>query len=160
MGFDTVVAAIMVTAIIVAVSYTFLAGSTTIAEYSVESYKEAVQMAVKKLRSDVDIINVTYDNQSNTITAYFKNTGAERYKDFDEFDAIIYGKTDSGEMIAFYLNSVSYTIAKELINPGIYDPHELARLDSILTQPLANGTYVLLLCTPNAVCDSFEFTIP
>ncbi|WP_456469428.1 hypothetical protein [Archaeoglobus sp.] len=160
MGFDTVVAAIMVTAIIVAVAYTFLAGSTMIAEYSIESYKEAVQMAVKKLRSDVTIINVTYDNSTNTITAYFKNTGAERYPDFTEFDTILYGKTDSGDMVAFYLNSTSYTIVNELINPGIFDPHELAKLDSPLTQPLANGSYVLLLCTPNAVCDSYDFRIP
>ncbi len=160
MGFDTVVAAIMATAIIVAVAYTFLAGSTTIAEYSIENYKEAVQMAVKKLRSDMNILNVSYDNSTNTITAYFKNTGDEKYPDFSEFDAILYGKTDTGEMVAFYLNSTSYTIVKELINPGIFDPCEVAKLDSSLTQPLANGSYVLLVCTPNAVCDRFDFSIP
>lgn len=160
MGFDTVVAAIIATAVIVAVAYTFLAGSTTIAEYSVESYKEAVQMAVKKLRSDVRVVNVSYDNSTRKITAYFKNTGEEKYPHLSEFDAIIYGKTDTGEMVAFYLNSTGYAIVKELINPGIFDPHETARLDSYLTQPLANGSYVLLVCTPNAICDSFDFTIP
>ncbi|WP_230972498.1 hypothetical protein [Archaeoglobus neptunius] len=160
MGFDTVVAAIMATAIIVAVAYTFLAGSTTIAEYSIESYKEAVQMAVKKLRSDMSILNVTYDSSTGTVTAYFKNTGEVKYPNFLEFDAILYGKTDTGEMVAFYLNSTSYTVVKELINPGIFDPHEIARMESTLTQPLANGSYVLLICTPNAVCDSFDFAVP
>jgi len=158
MGFDTVVAAIMVTAIIVAVAYTFLAGSTTIAEYSIESYKEVVQVTGKKLRSDMSILNVTYDN--STVTAHFKNTGEEKYPNLSEFDAILYGKTDTGEMVAFYLNSTSYTIVKDLINPGIFDPCEIAKLNSTLTQPLANGSYVLLICTPSAVCDSFDFTIP
>ncbi len=160
MGFDTVVAAIMVTAIIVAVAYTFLAGSTTIAEYSIESYKDAVQMTGKKLRSGMCILNITYDNSTGTVTAYFKNTGEEKYPKFSEFDAILYGKADTGEMVAFYLNSTSYTIVKELINPGIFDPCEIAKMDSLLTQPLANGSYILLICTPNAVCDSFDFTIP
>ncbi len=159
MGFDTVVAAIMVTAVIIAVAYTFLAGSTSIAEYSIEAYKEAVDVAVKKLRSDVEILDVTYSNATLTIVAHFKNTGEEKFVDFSEFDAIVYGKTTSGEMISFYLNSTSYTILNELINPGIFDPHETAKLESTLSQPLDNGTYVLLICTPNAVCDSFSFTV-
>lgn len=160
MGFDTVVAAIMVTAIIVAVAYSFLVGSTTIAEQSIESYKEVVQVTGTKLRSDVSILNVTYDNSTETITAYFKNTGEEKYPKFSEFDAIIYGKTDTGESVVFYLNSTSYTIVRELINPSIFDPCEIAKMNSSLAQPLVNGSYVLLICTPNAVCDSSEFTVP
>ena len=157
MGFDTVVAAIMVTAVIVAVSYTFIAGSTSIAEYSIEAYKEAVDAAVKKLRSDVRILNVTYS--SSMLEAYFKNTGDEKFADFSEFDAIVYGKTSSGKMVSFYLNSTEYSVVNELINPGIFDPHETARLESTLSQPLDSGTYVLLICTPNAVCDSFSFNV-
>jgi flagellar protein FlaF len=160
MGFDTVVAAIMVSAIIIAVAYTFLAGSTTIAEYSVESYKEAVQIAVKKLKSDMTILSVSYNDSTQQILAFFKNSGEEKYPDFTGFDCIVYGNSESGRRIAIYLNSTSYNIISELINPGIFDPQEVAEVRSTLTQPLENGTYVLLLCTPNAVCDSYEFTIP
>jgi flagellar protein FlaF len=157
MGFDTVVAAIMATAIIVAVAYTFLAGSTSIAELSVESYKDAVNSAVKKLRSDIEILSVSYDNSTSKIVAYFKNTGDERYPDFSEFDAIVYGRTSGGEMVSFYVNSTVFSITNELINPGIFDPQEVAKLEAV--QPLQNGTYVLLICTPNAVCDSADFSV-
>jgi len=157
MGFDTVVAAIMATAIIVAVAYTFLAGSTSIAELSVESYKDAVNSAVKKLRSDIEILSVSYDNSTSKIVAYFKNTGDERYPDFSEFDAIVYSRTSGGEMVSFYVNSTVFSITNELINPGIFDPQEVAKLEAV--QPLQNGTYVLLICTPNAVCDSADFSV-
>ncbi|WP_290725972.1 hypothetical protein [Archaeoglobus sp.] len=157
MGFDTVVAAIMVTAIIVTVAYTFLAGTTTIAEFSVESYKDAVNLAVKKLRSDIEILSIIYDNSTSEIIATFKNTGDERYPDFTEFDVIVYGRTSEGEMISFYVNSTVFSISKELINPGIFDPQEVAKLEA--AQPLQNGTYVLLICTPSAVCDSVDFSV-
>lgn len=157
MGFDTVVAAIMVTAIIVTVAYTFLAGSTTIAELSVESYKNAVSSAVKKLKSDISILNVTYDNSTSEIITYIKNVGEERYPDFREFDVIVYGKTSDGRVLSTYVNFTTFTILKELINPGIFDPCEVAKVEAL--QPLSNGTYVLLVCTPNAVCDSLDFTV-
>lgn len=157
MGFDTVVAAIMVTAVIVTVAYTFLAGSTTIAELSVESYKDAVTSAVKKLKSDILILNVTYDNSTSKIIAYIKNAGEEKYPDFKDFDVIVYGKTSDGRMLSTYVSSPTFTILNELINPGIFDPHEVAEVETL--QPLSNGTYVLLVCTPNAVCDSLDFTV-
>jgi len=159
MGFDTIVAAIMATAIIIAVSYTFLSGSTSIAEFSIESYKSAVNSAVMKLRSDVRLLNASYDNSTNLIVAYIKNVGEERYPDFSGFDVIVYGKTEAGEMISFYSKSVSFTIAGELINPGIFDPREVARVEAVAVQPLVNGSYVLMVCTPSAVCDSLDFVV-
>ncbi len=160
MGFETVIAAIMVTAVILAVAYTFISGSTSIAELSIESYKEMVDITVRRLQTQVAILNVTYDNATNTVSVLFKNAGEIRFPDFDEFDVILYGKTEAGDTVAEYLNSTTFTIARELINPGIFDPHEVAWVNATPSQPLQNGTYVVLLCTPNAICDSEEFTVP
>ncbi len=156
MGFETIVAAIMVTAVILAVAYTFISGSVSIAETSIEGYKSIVYSTVKRLQTHIDILNVTYT--SPTLTAYFKNTGEVRFADFSRFDVFIYGRTETGSTIADYVENTSYTIVRELINPGIFDPHETAELQFSLQ--LDNGTYVLVICTPNAVCDSAEFSVP
>ncbi len=155
MGFDTVIATVIATVIIIFVAYTFISGSTSIAESAINGYKESVKTELKRLNTAIEILNVTYNN--GELQAYFKNTGNERFKGFSEFDAFIYGKTTNGTEVIKYFESANYTIVNELINPGIFDPCETAEVTVSVT--LDNGTYVFLLCTPNAVCDSYGFTV-
>ncbi len=155
MGFETIVAAIIVTAVILAMVYMFISGTISIAKTSVESYRNIAYSTVKQLQTNIDIINVSYN--SPVLTAYFKNTGEVSFPDFSRFDVFIYGRTETGSTIADYMKNAKYTITKELINPGIFDPHETAKLQ--LSLQLDNGTYVLVICTSNAVCDSAEFSV-
>ncbi len=156
MGFENVVAAIMVTIAILVAAYTFISGSSVIAETAIESYRSATERALERLMTDIEILNVSYS--SGQVAADFKNTGETRFVSFDGFDAMLYGTTESGNSVVEYLNNTSYSLLNELINPGIFDPHETAEMRANVT--LLNGSYVLVICTPNAVCDSFEFEIP
>jgi len=62
----------------------------------------------------------------------------------------------SGTFVSDYIKA-DFSIVKELINPGIFDPQETA--EAVLSISLPDGNYTLLICTPNAVCDSFEFNV-
>jgi len=159
MGFETVIAAIISIALIITVAYAFASGSVSLTESSALNYKGAVKETIKTLHTNITITGLTYDDSTPKITAHFKNTGETKFKDFDEFDVILYGTTESGEIIAEYLNDTTFSITNELINPGIFDPHEVAELEARLSSQLANGTYVLMICTPNAVCTSLDFTV-
>ena len=155
MGFDTVIASVIAITIIVLVAYTFISGSTSITENAINNYKELIKNELKRLNTAIKILNVTYS--SGTLQAYFKNTGNERFMDFEGFDLFIYGSTEGGSNVAIYVTSVQYNITRELINPGIFDPHEIASVRSTMT--LSNGTYTLKICTPNAVCDTLDFEV-
>jgi flagellar protein FlaF len=158
MGFETVIAAIISIALIITVAYAFASGSVSLTESSSLNYKQAVKEAIKTLHSGITITGLTYDNSTLRIISHFKNTGETKFKDFDKFDVILYGTTESGSRVAEYLDNTTYSITSELINPGIFDPHEVAELEAQVWQ-LENGTYVLMICSPNAICDSLEFTV-
>jgi len=155
MGFDTVIASVISVMIIILVAYTFISGSASISESAANSYKELIKNELKRLNTAIKILNVTYSN--GTLQSYFKNTGNERFLDFEGFDLFIYGRTEGGSKVAIYVTSAQYDITRELINPGIFDPQEIASVRSTVT--LANGTYTLKICTPNAVCDTLDFEV-
>ena len=155
MGFDTVIASVISVMIIILVAYTFISGSASISESAANSYKELIKNELKRLNTAIKILNVTYSN--GTLQSYFKNTGNERFPDFEGFDLFIYGRTEGGSKVAIYVTSAQYDITRELINPGIFDPQEIASVRSTVT--LANGTYTLKICTPNAVCDTLDFEV-
>ena len=154
MGFDTVIASVIAIAIIVLVSYTFISGSASITESAIDSYKELIKIELKRLNTAIKILNVTYS--SGTLQAYFKNTGNERFMSFDGFDVFIYGST-GGSNVVIYITTAQYDITRELINPGIFDPQEIASVRSTIA--LGDGTYTLQICTPNAVCDTLDFEV-
>ncbi|MCC6027931.1 MAG: hypothetical protein LM574_05025 [Archaeoglobus sp.] len=154
MGFDSVAVAIMLSAVVLAVGYILIMGNAVLTEQTIEGYKEISHNAVKRLQSNVKIISASYGNGS--IYAYIKNVGSTKFDDFRSFDAIVYGKTVSGTFVSDYIKA-DFSIVKELINPGIFDPQETA--EAVLSISLPDGNYTLLICTPNAVCDSFEFNV-
>uniref|UniRef100_A0A7J2TIG4 Flagellar protein G n=1 Tax=Archaeoglobus fulgidus TaxID=2234 RepID=A0A7J2TIG4_ARCFL len=154
MGFDSVAVAIMLSAVIIAVGYILIMGNTALTEQTIEGYKAITHSTVKRLQSNVKIISVSYQN--GNIYAYIKNIGSTKFSEFSSFDAIVYGKSEGGEFISEYLRA-EFEIVKEHINPGIFDPQEIAITTANF--PLPNGNYTLLICTPNAICDSFEFSV-
>lgn len=153
MGFETIVATIVSLSLIITVAYLFASGSVSLTEVANTGYKSAIHRAVNVLQTDISILNVTYNNSTLQIIAYIKNTGETKFKDFDRFDVFLYGT------LTEYLANRSFTIVRDIINPGIFDPHETAEVKANLTSLLPNGTYVLTICTPNAVCDSIEFNV-
>jgi len=154
MGFDSIATAILMSAVVLTAAYLLIAGNSYIAEETIEGYKEVAHTSINRLRSSVEIIAVSYESQS--IVAYFKNIGSTKFEDFSSFDFIVYGRTTSGEFVSDYVRA-NFEIVKELINPGIFDPQETAR--AISQYSLPNGDYTLLICTPNAICDSYEFSV-
>lgn len=150
MGFDSVAVAIMLSAVVLAVGYVLIIGNSILTEQAIEGYRELTHSAVKRLQSNVEIISVNYSN--GKITAFIKNVGATKFERFDGFDAIVYGEG----FLSDYLRG-NFSMVKELINPGIFDPQEIAKFEADLS--LASGNYTLLICTPNAICDSFGFSV-
>ncbi|MEM0088432.1 MAG: hypothetical protein QXD49_07430 [Archaeoglobaceae archaeon] len=150
MGFDSIAVAIMFSAVVLAVGYLLIVGNSVLTEQAIEGYKELTHAAVKRLQSNIEIISVTYKN--GTITAFIKNIGATKFEKFDGFDAIVYGES----FVSDYLRG-KFSMMNELINPGIFDPQEIAKFEAELS--LIEGNYTLLICTPNAICDSFGFSV-
>jgi flagellar protein FlaF len=154
MGFDSIATAILMSAVVLTAAYVFISGNSYLAEETMESYREYTHASLQRLHSNIEILSVNYE--SPTLIAYFKNVGSTKFEDFSSFDVIIYGKSESGVYVSGYLMA-NFEIVKELINPGIFDPQETARAAVSISLP--NGNYSLLICTPNAICDSFEFYV-
>lgn len=154
MGFDAIATAILMSAVVLTVAYILIAGNSYLAEETIEGYKEIVHGSLRRLQSDVDIITVNYDNAN--LIVYIKNVGSTKFEDFSSFDLIVYGKSESGIFVSDYLKA-DFDIVKEIINPRIFDPQETARANASILLP--KGSYTALICTPNAICDSFEFYV-
>lgn len=154
MGFDAIATAILMSAVVLTVAYVLIAGNSYLAEETIEGYKEIAHGSLRRLQSDVEVITANYDNSN--IIAYLKNIGSTKFDNFDSFDFIVYGKSDSGVFISSYLKA-NFEIVKELINPGIFDPQEISKANASIYLP--KGNYTVLICTPNAICDSFEFYV-
>lgn len=154
MGFDAIATAILMSAVVLTVAYVLIAGNSYLAEETIEGYKEIVHSSLRRLQSDANIITVNYDRSN--LVVYIKNVGSTKFEDLNSFDLIVYGKSESGVFVSDYLKA-NFRIVKELINPGIFDPQETAM--AIASISLPKGNYTVLICTPNAICDSFEFYV-
>ncbi|MBE8539195.1 hypothetical protein [Geoglobus acetivorans] len=156
MGFHTIIATLIITVFLISLAYTLIAGNTNLADTTLEGYKGGVKSEIERLKTDITLINVSYDPIIGELTTYVKNTGTEKFINFNKFDMFIYGTTTSGATITRYLTA-NYTIVNELINPNIFDPGEIASANA--TVSLDNGTYVLQVCTPNAICNVLDFVV-
>jgi len=160
MGFDTVIASLIIITFIITMTYLFIASNYNLVEVSSNEYRKLVNIALERLNTRMNITKISYDNTTCTVTAYIKNIGSTKFDDFSKFDIFIYGKAE-GYSGTYYptISNISFTITLDLINPGIFDPQEEAKVEISLKDPLPNGTYVLLICTPNGVCCSGEFLV-
>ncbi len=154
MGFDSIATAILMSAVVLTAAYVLMTGNSYLAEETLESYREYTHASLQRLQSKVQILAVNYEG--TVLIAYLKNVGSTKFEDFSSFDVIVYGKTESGTYVSDYLKA-NFEIVKELINPGIFDPQETARCSVSISLP--EGNYSLLICTPNAICSSFEFYV-
>lgn len=154
MGFDSIATAILMSAVVLTAAYVLMTGNSYLAEETLESYREYTHASLQRLQSKVQILAVNYEG--TVLIAYLKNVGSTKFEDFSSFDVIVYGKTESGTYVSDYLKA-NFEIVKELINPGIFDPQETARAAVSISLP--KGNYSLLMCTPNAICSSFEFYV-
>ena len=160
MGFDTVIASLIVISFIITMTYIFIASNYNLVEMSSNEYRKMIDIALERLNTRINITEINYDNSTYTVTAYIKNVGSTKFDDFSKFNVFIYGSAE-GYNETYYpaIDSVSFTITSELINPGIFDPQEVAKVEINLKDPLPNGTYVVFICTPNGVCCSGEFLV-
>ncbi|MDK2796181.1 MAG: hypothetical protein PWQ22_288 [Archaeoglobaceae archaeon] len=154
MGFDSIATAILMSAVVLTAAYVLMLGNSQLTEETIEVYREIAQNSVTRLQSNVELLAVNYE--SPRVIAYLKNVGSTKFDDFSSFDVIVYGKSESGSFVSDYLRA-NFEIIKELINPGIFDPQETAR--AVVEISLPNGNYTLLICTPNAICNSYEFYV-
>lgn len=154
MGFDSIATAILMSAVVLTAAYVLILGNSQMTEETIEVYREISQNSLMRLQSNVEILAANYE--SSSVIAYVKNVGSTKFEDFKSFDVIVYGRTESGIFVSDYIKA-NFEIIKELINPGIFDPQETSR--AVVSISLPNGNYTLLICTPNAICDSFEFYV-
>jgi len=160
MGFDTVIASLIVISFIITMTYVFIASNYNLVEISSTEYRKMIDIALERLNTKINITEINYNNTTCTVTAYIKNVGSTKFNDFSKFNVFIYGNAE-GYDETYYptISNVSFNITLELINPGIFDPQEVAKVEIYLTDPLPNGTYVVYICTPNGVCCSGEFLV-
>jgi len=144
MGFGTVVATIFSIAMILISLQLFVTMSMSTIKTFDYKYKYKVKKIVEILQTKIEITNVTYAN--NTLTVDIENRGCTKLN-LSKFDAFIYNSSS-----IIYLNN--FSIYKDIVNPGIFDPYEIARLKENLS---LSGDYVLIVCTDNGVCDSCTF---
>lgn len=160
MGFHTVVATLVVVGILVFTAYSVMSGTVSMAEVSIKIYKENVKEAEKRLNTKIELISCTYNTSSGRLTFNMRNSGSEKFDSFTSFDVIVYGTDSRNQSMAIYLSEVNFSIVSEIINPGIFDPSEIAEGNAVLPVSLdAGGIYVLTLYTPNGVSVQSEIQI-
>ncbi len=160
MGFETIIAAIISITLIIAVTGMFISNNYFLAELSTMEYKKDIHRSIEIINTKISIIKIVYNNTLKEVVADVKNNGEVRFSNLSYFDVFIYGNA-SGYIETYYptIIGVDMRLVEEITNPGIFDPHETMRAEVLLDNNLPNGTYVLVICTPNGVCNSKEFYV-
>ena len=151
MGFGSIVSEliIFISVMGLALSLTFMM-STQMNDLD-HSTREMNKARVDKLKTEVSIIDASYNSTDTNLTLVVKNTGKTTLN-ASFTDILVDGARIPSTNMTRYVAPDSDTI-----NAGYWDPAETLLVDINIT--LSSGKHRVKLSTHNAVYDSYEFSI-
>lgn len=156
MGLETVVVAFFVIGMIVVVACTLTAGADHLIKSSYEGYTAFSQTSMDRLHTDIKVNNITFDKNDSYITLTVENTGETKLSNFKLWDIIV---ADNSRDFYISNNERWITSIKDIINPGILDPHE--SMDMKLSLPESNnltGSLLIKVIAENGITSSIYYT--
>lgn len=111
------------------------------------------QFMASQLRTDITIEHIVYDSLEEQIRLYVRNTGDTSLR-LDQISAYIADKR-----IEFGSSDASISIAPDtdLINPGIWDPSEIAVIQ--VNQSVSSSIHKAIVMTPYGVSAQKDFSV-
>jgi flagellar protein FlaF len=155
MGLDTVVVAFFVVGTIMVVACTLTMGANNLIKTSYEGYSAFSQTTMDRLHTDIRINNVTFDGANVHLT--IENTGETKLNNFDLWDVIVVKNGQASDL----RNNTDFeiTFTKDIINPGIFDPHEIIEIE-LLRPEFDSGDLLIKVITENGIASSANYTVP
>jgi flagellar protein FlaF len=155
MGLDTIIVAFFVIGTVLVVAGTITMGANNLVESSYDGYVSAHQTMMYRLQTSTEIQNIRFNVSTNHASFTVVNTGETKLIDFDHWDVIL---VKNGQV--FYLNESQYIITsdKDIINPGILDPHESINLE-LLIDLESSDSFIVKTITENGIVSSAEHVV-
>lgn len=155
MGLDTVIVAFFVVGTILVVAGTVTMGTNHLVESSYDGYVAIHETTMNRLHTSIEIQNLRFNVSTNLTSFTVVNTGETKLIDFDLWDVIL---VKNGQVS--YLNESQYIITsdKDIINPGILDPHESINVE-LLIDLESNDSFIVKTITENGIVSSAEHVV-
>jgi flagellar protein FlaF len=152
MGLDTVIVAFFVVGTILVVAGTVTMGTSNLLEASYDGYVAIHDTTMDRLHTSIEIQNLRFNVSTNLTSFTVVNTGETKLIDFGLWDVIL---VKNGTVS--YLNESQYIITsdKDIINPGILDPHESINVE-LLIDLESNDSFIVKTITENGIVSSAE----
>ena len=152
MGFSTLVTNVIMFVAVISLTTAFVAIFKTYVDESTSSISIQSKVISNNLKIDLNIVTISYDNNTEKITSHIQNTGKTKL-DLDYVDVyiddIFVPRVTSNRTINV-LNST------EIENPGIWDPKEVIEINVYMN--LSKGTHKIAVSTEYGVKDSTTFS--
>ena len=151
MGFGSIVSEliIFISVMGLAISLTFMmSAQMTDLDHTTREMNKA---RVERLRTEVSIIDVSYNSTDTNVTMVVKNTGKTTLN-ASMTDILI-----DGARVPAANMTRQIAVDSDTINIGFWDPTETLLVEINLT--LTSGQHKAKLSTQNAVYDTYEFSI-
>jgi len=153
MGFGSIASQIIMFIAIIILSTSLVFMYRSVIEDAANSMNEQSKQLSNKLKTDIEIVSVSYNNVTEVITAYVKNVGKTKL-DVDMVDVFV-------DHERIYRNTQNRTITvlsdTEIQNPGIWDPNEDVEIKVFKTLN-TNVTHTFQITTQYAVSDADIFS--
>jgi flagellar protein FlaF len=152
MGLDTIIVAFFVIGTILVVAGTLTMGANNLVESSYNGYVSAHQTMMDRLQTSIEIQNMRFNVSTNLTSFTVVNTGETKLSNFELWDVIL---VKDGQVS--YLNESQYIITsdKNIINPGILDPHESINIE-LLVDLESSDSFMVKIITENGIVSSAE----
>ena len=150
MGFGSIVSEliIFISVMGLAISLTFMM-STQMNDLD-HSTREMSKARVEKLKTEISIVDVSYNSTCQNVTMVVKNTGKTTLNP-SMTDILI-----DGERIPASNMTRTIPADSDRMNAGLWDPAETLLID--MDFALSSGQHEAKLSTQNAVYDTYEFS--
>ena len=154
MGLDTVIVAFFVVGTILVVAGTVTMGTNDLIKSSYNGYVAIHETTMDRLHTSIES-QIKFNVSTNLASVTVSNTGETKLIDFGLWDVIL---IKNGQVS--YLNESQYIITsdKDLINPGILDPHESINIE-LLTDLDSNDNFIVKIITENGIVSSAEHVV-
>ncbi|KKG15611.1 flagellar protein FlaF [Methanosarcina sp. 2.H.T.1A.6] len=152
MGLDTVIVAFFVVGTILVVAGTVTMGTSNLLESSYDGYVAIHETTMNRLHTSIEIQNIRFNVSTNLTSFTVVNTGETKLIYPGLWDVIL---VKNGTVS--YLNKSQYNMTsnKEIINPGILDPHESINVE-LLIDLESNDSFIVKTITENGIVSSAE----
>lgn len=153
MGFANIISVMMLFTVVMGALLTVVTLAKDYTSTTSDSLKEQNDVMLRKLKTDITIINASYSAADEEITIKIKNTGKIALKT-DYVDIFVDGtriprSTDN--------RTIVIDDGTEVLNPGLWDPDE--QLNVTVYYILQAGTHRLDITAENDANDVYNFEV-